>query len=206
MGWQHEEFGSSHEGSVGVLLADGTEPKPVWLNTSNSGGSGQRVSEWWVYSGKEYAGPRAAWLRGACSCGWRGERYAVDWSGIERWQDDADTYGPHRDWEGHLDEVESQALPLPEDVQNLLAQLQQRLSTLEADAPLAALRAVAAVERIARTIGWQVAFDIDPDETPWDEMGKALGLSGNALRSRLHGYAPENVRSGFRTQSGIPLS
>src|SRR6516225_7777891 len=101
MGWQDEEFGSSHDGTVGVLLADGSEPKPVYLD-SGSGCSGRYVSEWWVYDGYEcgrgYGRPRAAWLRGACSCGWRGERYAVDWSGIEDWPHGVDTSGPRGDW------------------------------------------------------------------------------------------------------------
>jgi hypothetical protein len=38
MEWQSEEFGSSHKGMAGVLLEDGTEPKPVSVATANSGG------------------------------------------------------------------------------------------------------------------------------------------------------------------------
>lgn len=67
MGWQTEEFGAFHEGTVGVLIADGSEPKPVFF-LSNSGGGGREVSDWQVYSG-EYGRPRADFLRGACSCG-----------------------------------------------------------------------------------------------------------------------------------------
>lgn len=34
--WQADEFGKSHEGSMGTVPADGSEPKPVFL------GGGQR--------------------------------------------------------------------------------------------------------------------------------------------------------------------
>lgn len=211
MGWQDEEFGSSHDGSIGVLLADGTEPEPVYLDTGGSGASFRKTNEWWVYDGHEYGGgygrPRAAWLRGACSCGWRGERHEVDWAAIEDWPDGVDTSGPYEDWARHVcDDVEARTIPLPEDVEDLLERMEDRLNLLESDVPLAALRAVAAVERIARKIGWKVACDIDPDQVPWDEMGKALGWSGDAVRSRLSGYAPESVRSGFWTQSGVRVS
>lgn len=62
------------------------------------------------------------------------------------------------------------------------------------DSPLAALRAVAAVERITRHVGWQVAFDVDPDDVPWDQMGRALGLSADQLQTRLMSYRPETLR------------
>lgn len=67
MGWQTEEFGSSHEGSVGALLADGSEPKPVWLD-AGSAGNGRKTSEWWAYDGRLNT-QRATHLRGCCSCG-----------------------------------------------------------------------------------------------------------------------------------------
>src|SRR4051794_13931402 len=35
--WTTEEFGTSHKGAVGVLLADGTAPKPVFFDTGSSG-------------------------------------------------------------------------------------------------------------------------------------------------------------------------
>jgi hypothetical protein len=104
MGWRSEEFGSSHEGSVGVLLADGGEPGPVWLD-SGSGSGGFMVSEWWVYDGRLGA-QRAACLRGACSCGWRGARsYPVDWVRKVGWPQDIDISGPHDDWRQHVEET-----------------------------------------------------------------------------------------------------
>lgn len=96
-------------------------------------------------------------------------------------------------------------MPLRADFEGLLKRLEKRLSALEADSPLAGLRAVAAVERVTRRVGWRVAFDVDPDEVPWDEMGKALGISGNALYSRLRSYRPENSQSLYWADSGQPV-
>ncbi|MBP2405767.1 hypothetical protein [Streptomyces syringium] len=55
--WTTEEFGSSHEGAVGVLLADGTVPPPV-LFAMNSSGGGRSVSHWSVYDGRDGYNPR----------------------------------------------------------------------------------------------------------------------------------------------------
>lgn len=79
MEWQSEEFGSSHKGIAGVLLEDGTEPKPAVVLTSNSGGNARQTSELRAYNGR-YGNPRAEYVRGSCSCGWRGaSRYPVQW-------------------------------------------------------------------------------------------------------------------------------
>ncbi|PHQ52395.1 hypothetical protein BLA24_08105 [Streptomyces cinnamoneus] len=32
MGWETEEFGSSHVGVAGAVLPDGTEPKPAFID------------------------------------------------------------------------------------------------------------------------------------------------------------------------------
>ncbi|MFF7098531.1 hypothetical protein ACFY9A_40165, partial [Streptomyces rubradiris] len=68
--WTTEEFGASHEGSVGVLLADGSVPDPVFIAMSSAGG-GREVSQWSVYDGGDgfVRAPRAAALRAVCSCG-----------------------------------------------------------------------------------------------------------------------------------------
>ncbi|MFF7300583.1 hypothetical protein [Streptomyces sp. NPDC008265] len=69
------DLGAAHEGAVGVLLQDGSEPGPVYFDV----GSGSYVpssTEWHVHDG--WCGrPKAALLRGAC--GWRGEaEYPLD--------------------------------------------------------------------------------------------------------------------------------
>jgi hypothetical protein len=120
MQWRTEEFGASREGTVGVLLEDGTEPKAVWISTSSSGGGGRETKEFWAYNGL-YSRLRAAYLRGSCSCGWRGEaRYSLDWDAIEDWPYDVDTSGPAGDCDRHVEEVEARAVPLPADVEELL--------------------------------------------------------------------------------------
>jgi hypothetical protein len=203
MGWQVDEFGKAHDGTVGVLMEDGTEPKRAYIASVTSG-SGRETTEWWAYNGKFGAG-RAAYFRGACSCGWRGEnRYPIDWESLGDWPEYVDEPGPREDWDQHIEEVEAAAIPLPEHIEDLLERLDESLQSLEADSPLAALRAVAAVERIARRIGWQVAFDVDPDDVSWDQMGKALGLSGDQLKRRLVSYKPHNLPGVYRADTGEP--
>jgi hypothetical protein len=194
MGWQSEEFGPFHEGTVGVLIADGSEPKPVWFD-SGSGGGGRAVSDWQVYSG-EYRAPRADFLRGACSCGWRGaSSYPVDWARVENWPDDIDTSGPHDDWWRHVEEVESRSVPLPPALEDLLERLEVQLSTLTEDAPLSALRAVASLERMTARTGLRATsnaladFDSEPPAEAWETIGTALGLAGKDARSRLYRYS-----------------
>lgn len=86
-------------------------------------------------------------------------------------------------------------MPVPEDVQDLLERLEDRLSVLAGDSPLSALRAAAAVRRIAKRTGWDATCRVDPDETPWDEIGKALGLTGQAVKSQMRSYMPDSVRN-----------
>lgn len=85
MRWTTEAFGVSHEGIVGALLADGSEPKPVYLDFGSGGGSGCTTGEWWAYDG-HLGRPKAVAYRSACACGWRGESFPIDW-------DQADEYG-----------------------------------------------------------------------------------------------------------------
>jgi len=195
MGWQSEEFRAFHEGTVGALTAGGREPKPVQF-ASMSGGGGREVSDWQVYSGK-YGAPRADFLRGACSCSWRGaSTYPVDWTADTDWPDDIDISGPHDDWRRHVEEVESRSVPLPASLEDLLGRLEDQLSALAGDAPLAALKAVAALERTAARIGRQATYNALADddseqagEPPWEAIGTALGLTGKDARSRLYRYS-----------------
>ncbi|MFE2148163.1 hypothetical protein ACFXA3_41735, partial [Streptomyces sp. NPDC059456] len=78
--WTSDEYGTSHEGRGGVLLADGTAPEPVYFDSSSSG-SGWQVRHWSVYDGEGPCTPcpKAAALRAECSCGWTGEPRPVDW-------------------------------------------------------------------------------------------------------------------------------
>jgi hypothetical protein len=191
MGWQSEEFGSAHEGTAGVLLADGTEPGPVYLD-AGSGGNVSQTTAWQIYDGR-LRRPKAASLRGACSCSWRGtSSYPVDWAQIEDWPYDATTTGPREDWAQHIAEVKARSIPLPPALEDLLEQIDDQLSALADDAPLATLKAVAALERTTQRIGHHAAYSIRANETPWEAIATALGLPEGDARSRLLTYSHRN--------------
>ncbi|MER5545924.1 hypothetical protein ACWD4N_19860 [Streptomyces sp. NPDC002586] len=189
MEWKTEQFGSSHEGRAGSVLADGSEPEPVYFDVG-SGSYVPKSSDWWVYDGTLGA-PEASDLRGSCSCGWRGaSRYPIDWSQVDRFHPyEYDTSGPYEDWAQHIAEVEARSVPLPEDITDLVDRLDERLSSLADQAPLAALKAVAALERIAENVGRQAAYDVQADELSWETVAKALGLTEEDARSRLFHYS-----------------
>ncbi|MFJ4776435.1 hypothetical protein [Streptomyces sp. NPDC088762] len=66
---------------MGVLLADGSVPKPAYFDGSSS--TGHDVAHWSVYDGGSWPErPRAAALHAECSCGWTGDRHTVDWPGL----------------------------------------------------------------------------------------------------------------------------
>lgn len=188
--WETAEFGASHQGRPGAVLADGTEPKPVTFDLG-SGTTFHETSDWWVYDGDTLSAPRATALRGSCSCGWRGTTlHPVDWAqvaveGPEWW----DTQGPHADWKQHIADVEHQAVPVPEDVAALLGQLRERLDVLVADAPLAALRVVAALEHTTGEAAEAAAYAARAGDQSWDAVAAALGLTEPDARTRLHRYA-----------------
>jgi hypothetical protein len=187
-GWRTEEFGPAHEGRARALLADGSEPKPVLFDAS-SGGNVYRSSEWWLYDG-EHGRPQATHLRGACSCGWHGaQRHPVDWTGVEDARYGIPTLGPYEDWAAHIDEVRARSVPLPAGLEELLEQVGSQLTVLVADAPLAALKAVAVVERTAKRIGREAAYNLHADEVSMETIGTALGLTERDAWSRLYRYS-----------------
>ncbi|MFE6848253.1 hypothetical protein [Streptomyces sp. NPDC057686] len=189
MGWKTEEYEASHEGWAGALLADGSEPGPVYLDPG-SGAAFHETRQWWAYSGILNR-PRAAAARGACSCGWRGgARYPIDWEAV----DAAGIYepgieGPQEDWEQHLEEVEARTVPLPGELAELLEQVGEQLDLLARQAPVAALKAVAALEAVTRRVARDAAYMAEADELSWESIGTALGLNEDAARSRLTRYA-----------------
>ncbi|QKW07392.1 hypothetical protein HUT18_14355 [Streptomyces sp. NA04227] len=189
MEWKTEQFGSSHEGRPGAVLTDGEEPKPVYFDVG-SGANFHKSTDWWVYDGT-FRAPRATNMRGSCSCGWRGESlYPIDWSEVDKRVPGAyDTSGPYEDWEGHIASVEAQSVPLPAEVEDLVQQLDDKLADLSYQAPLAALKAVAALERIAVRVGRDAAYEVQADELSPETVAKALGLAEEKVRSRLLHYS-----------------
>ncbi|WP_137991662.1 hypothetical protein [Streptomyces vilmorinianum] len=188
MAWQREGY-TAHEGEVGVLLADGSEPGPVYFDTGSSG-SFHESTDWWVYDGT-FGAPLAARMRARCSCGWRADiSYPLDWDQVQRREPhDYDTSAPAGDWEAHLDDVEARTVPLPAEVSDLLHRLRQRLEGLVDDAPLAALKAVNELESIAASVGPSAAFlAVHGDRIPWRRIAEGLGTTEPDARSRLHRY------------------
>ncbi|MFF2812239.1 hypothetical protein ACFVT2_34705 [Streptomyces sp. NPDC058000] len=193
--WTTEEFGSSHEGAVGVLLADGTVPASVFFDTG-SGAHGRSVSQWSVYDGGIAHGPRAAALRAVCSCGWNGPEHRLDWDAIGEQKLTEAAHGLAdtcmEDWDTHTAGVEQSALPLPETVTVLLARLQEEIEKLAKTSPLAAVRAARRLEVTAAQVGYWPAHDARQDTTV-EQAAAALGLNEDAARklmARFGGWSP----------------
>lgn len=188
MAWQRDGF-LAHEGAVGVLLADGSEPGPVYFDTG-SGGHFHKSTDWWIYDGT-FRAPVAERMRAKCACGWRAENsYLVDWDQVERRDPHAyDTSAPAGDWKAHIDDVKARTVPLPANVTDLLSQLQEKLEALVDDAPLAALKAVNDLEEIVASIAPVAAsIAVRGDEIPWPRIAEGLGTTEPDARSRLHRY------------------
>ncbi|MFJ6438281.1 hypothetical protein [Streptomyces sp. NPDC091416] len=186
--WQTVEFGAAHEGRPGAVLADGTEPKPVYFDTG-SGGHVHQSSDWWIYDGTLRA-PLAAHLRASCGCGWRGEtRYPLDWDQVDRRSPDLfDTTGPEEDWDQHIRDVEARAVPVPDDLATLIEQIERRLGNLAGDAPLAALRAISRLEHTITDAGRTAAFHAEAGTRDGSVIGPGLGLPEREARQRLLRY------------------
>ncbi|CAM5295645.1 hypothetical protein GCM10010329_80350 [Streptomyces spiroverticillatus] len=182
--WDTDEFGASHEGRVGVLLADGSVPKPVYFDGASAYGTTSNL--WVYYDGRRFHGPRADALRAVCSCGWVGEGRTLDWEQIgetplrEGGEDAADAC--FEDWDQHLQAVERAAVPLPQDLIALLEEVVSRIDALTADHPVAGVRAARRLEVLAAQVG--VAAHGAAHASP-DEVAPALGISVDAARSLL---------------------
>ncbi|MCS0603629.1 hypothetical protein NX794_20775 [Streptomyces sp. LP11] len=185
--WTTQEFGTSHAGAVGVLLADGTVPGAVFFD-AGSGAGGERVTEWSVYDGRDGYGPRAAALRAVCSCGWAGVKHPLAWEEIGEEElaiagaGVADTC--MQDWDTHAAEVDTSAVALPQSVTGLLDQLENEIEKLTKTSPLAAVRAARQLEVSAVQVGYWAARDARKEATP-AQAAAALGLSEDAARNLL---------------------
>ncbi|MDQ8704879.1 hypothetical protein RCO28_20630 [Streptomyces sp. LHD-70] len=187
MAWTTEEFGKSHEGWTGAVLPDGTEPKKAYLDPG-SGSNFYETHEWWAYRGGLNR-PMAARVRAACSCGWRGEKeYSIDWDEVGTFVQDFPSPEPLVDWERHLDEVEALTIPLPDELTVLLEQVTEQLERLVQNSPLAAIKAVSALERATKRFGSQAAAYTEADELSDETVANALGLSAADARARLLCY------------------
>ncbi|MET7680600.1 hypothetical protein [Streptomyces sp. NPDC005423] len=187
MVWRSEEFGESHEGSVGAVLADGSEPKPVRPD-ADDGTAAPETREWWAYDGLTRR-PKAVACRAACACGWRGESRPVDWERVaDGHLDGPDAALAHDDWWEHIRAVERRTVPLPDDLADLLVRLEEQLTVFAERAPVAALKAVAVLERLTGHVGRDAALAAQADDLSWETIGRALGISPDRARSRLTRY------------------
>lgn len=186
--WRHEEFGSSHEGYAGAVLADGGEPKPVYLDFGSGAGSIVETSEWWAYDGR-LGRPLAAGFRAACCCGWRGRVHGIDRETVSaRELAELDTESALDDWGEHIEAVERRTIPLPDELADTIERLHGQLASLADQAPVSALRAVGALERLTRSVAQEAAYAVEDEEPSWETVGTALGLSADRARSLTFHY------------------
>ncbi|WP_405812641.1 MULTISPECIES: hypothetical protein [unclassified Streptomyces] len=176
--WWTVEFGDAHAGAVGVLVGGG-EPGPVYFDVG-SGPNVPSTTHWSAYDGR-YRRPLAEALRAVCACGWRGAaEYPLDWDAVgdrPLYEADVDLTGPLADWNAHLSLVRDKAAPLPELLAALLVELTERLTATTADAPLAALRAIGVLERIAARVGREAAGVLAEDGVSAEVVAAGLGTT-----------------------------
>ncbi|MFF9673608.1 hypothetical protein ACF1GS_18200 [Streptomyces eurythermus] len=188
--WTTEEFGASHEGAVGVLLADGSMPDPVFI-AMTSAGTGREVSQWSVYDGGDgiVRAPRAAALRAVCSCGWTGPHHPLHWEEFggkglaEAAGDVADACA--QEWDVHTVEVERSAVTVPEPLAGLLLRVESEIEKLAKTTPLAALRAARRLEVIAVQTAYWPALDVINSDATGEQTAAALGLNEDAAQDLL---------------------
>lgn len=186
-----EALGAAHQGSVGVLLADGSEPGPVYFDVG-SGPDGPSSTEWHAYDGRR-GRPRAVLLRGSCSCSWRGAAaYPLDWARLAGdqplYEADVDLSGPIGDYEAHVSVVRDAAVPLPAELTGLLTDLVRQLDVLTVEEPLVVLKALADLRSVIARTGQDAAYELGARNVPLKDMAAALGTSETAARRYVNGY------------------
>ncbi|MFE1873148.1 hypothetical protein ACFW9N_19945 [Streptomyces sp. NPDC059496] len=85
--------------------------------------------------------------------------------------------GPLADWNAHLSLVRDRAVPLPEPLVALLVEITEQLTATAADTPLAALRAVGMLERIAARVGQEAAGALAEDGVSAEAVATGLGTT-----------------------------
>ncbi|MFE7092985.1 hypothetical protein [Streptomyces erythrochromogenes] len=176
---------------MGVLLADGSEPGPVYFDVG-SGPTMPSSTAWHAYDGR-YGRPRAAVLRGSCSCGWRGvAEYPLDWTALPKdaplYEADVDLSGPVADYGAHLSVIRDGTVQLPERLTGLLTELVRQLNQLAVEEPLVALKALADLQHGIAQTGHEAAYELVAEDVPIKEVATALGTSEAAARNYLRGY------------------
>ncbi|MFD9411580.1 hypothetical protein ACFWBN_31790 [Streptomyces sp. NPDC059989] len=189
--WKTDEFGKSHAGRVGVLLEDGSVPKPVYFDGNSS--TGHTSAFWAGYSGRPFYGPRAHMLRAVCTCGWTGTEYPLDWQriGDTPLHEDEPTWTDAEncrdDWDRHIETVEASTIAFPAEIDDLLTKTNEALDRLTDESPAAALKAARRLEILAQAIGYHAARAAHRSMEP-EEVGAALGVTGDQAEDLLDRY------------------
>ncbi|MFB8236071.1 hypothetical protein ACFC58_05915 [Kitasatospora purpeofusca] len=133
--------------------------------------------------------PKAHALRAACSCGWTGTEYPLDWEQIGE-QDLRMAAGDLAEecetewWDGHTSTVEKSAIAVPEDITDLLSLVSEKIEKLASRSPLAAVRAARLLEVAAVRAAYWPAHDARARASP-AEAAAALGLNEDDTRYLL---------------------
>ncbi|WP_245231844.1 hypothetical protein [Streptomyces novaecaesareae] len=160
-----------HQGFPVAVLADGSEPAPLPDGRTT----------WWLYNGAD--GPRAAAVRGGCSCGWRGERvHLLDFGDDVATEAVGESTGPFADWEWHVDLAEG---VVPHEVEELVAALVDRICDLMESKPYAAARAAARFERAAGSTALLAGRKARSNLMTWEYIGRAFGCGPEAALERF---------------------
>ncbi|WP_405533759.1 hypothetical protein OG592_42455 (plasmid) [Streptomyces avidinii] len=120
---------------------------------------------------------------------------------------DVDLTRPLADWDARLSLVRDKAVPLPEPVAALLVELTEQLTATTADAPLAALRAVGVLERIATRVGREAAGVLAEGGVSAEAVAAGLGTTrSKALMLFLTAQGGDSIRmtSGVRGSGARP--
>lgn len=106
--------------------------------------------------------------------------YPLDWATVgdrPLCEADVDLTGPLADWNAHLSLVRDKAAPLPESLAALLVEITERLTATTADAPLAVLRAIGVLERIATRVGREAAYEPADGGVSAEAVATGLGTT-----------------------------
>ncbi|WP_329107316.1 hypothetical protein [Streptomyces sp. NBC_01439] len=141
---------------------------------------------WHAYDGW-FGRPKAALLRGACVCRWRGAaECSLDWTVLDDqtplYEADVDLAGPITDFKAHLTVVRDAAVPLPEPVTTLLTALTQNLETAAVTDLLVTLKALADLRYLIAGVGADAASAVQAGRIPMETVATALCASETATR------------------------
>ncbi|WP_129808738.1 hypothetical protein [Streptomyces albidoflavus] len=92
---------------------------------------------------------------------------------------------PLEDWEQHIDEVDAAAAIVPPELLGVIEQFGPGLADSE---PLAALRAVAVLERLTARTARAAAHNLHADGPEGEVVAGGLGLPAQQARSRVLRY------------------